>query len=67
MTARSPNPVEIQSYLKGVAYPATKDDIVDQAKSNEAPERIMELLDRMTDREYDTPAAVTRELGSIQK
>ncbi len=59
-----PNPVAIQSYLKGISYPARKRDILDCAFHNEAPEDIIEVLETVSDREYRTPAELTREIGS---
>ncbi|MBU6231997.1 MAG: DUF2795 domain-containing protein [Patescibacteria group bacterium] len=63
----SVNPVAIQSYLKGISYPASKQDVVDCAKENEAPSEISDLLARIPEKDYATPAELTREIGSIER
>lgn len=59
------NPVALQSYLKGMRYPSRKQDIIDQATENDAPEEIMNALLMISEREYGTPAELTREIGSL--
>jgi hypothetical protein len=52
------NPIELQKHLKGVDYPASKDDLVRAAESNGAPQEIVDAL-RSTDKDrYDGPTAV---------
>jgi Protein of unknown function (DUF2795) len=38
------NPIELQKYLKGVEYPASRDDLVNVAQSNGAPSEIVAAL-----------------------
>lgn len=57
------NPVAVQAYLKGMTYPARKQDILDRAAENEAPDEIIAALEKISDREYGSPAELTREAG----
>lgn len=59
--AGNPNPIEMQKYLGGVDYPASRDDLVEKAKSEGAPEEVLKHLKGMPDREYDGPNAVSQE------
>ncbi|MDB5188931.1 MAG: hypothetical protein JWM92_529 [Candidatus Nomurabacteria bacterium] len=52
------NPIEIQSYLKGVAYPATKQELLDKAEENGASGEVTEALNALPDTTYNTPAEV---------
>ncbi|RWZ61581.1 DUF2795 domain-containing protein [Labedella populi] len=57
MTA--PNPIQVQKYLGGIDYPASKDDIVSAAESSGADENVLEALRSIPDQEYDAPTAVS--------
>jgi hypothetical protein len=55
-----PDFIEVQKHLAGVSYPAEKDDLIEAARDNEAPDHIMEILEGLEDREFDGPAEVTK-------
>ncbi|MEU9984532.1 DUF2795 domain-containing protein [Streptomyces sp. NPDC050856] len=57
------NPIAMQKALGGVNYPASKQDIVDHAQGNGADDEIMEALNALPEKDYDTPAAVSKEVG----
>ena len=57
------NPIELQKHLKGVNYPASKDDLVSTAQDNNAPDEIVDALGNMNDTEYSGPDDVMRELS----
>jgi len=44
------NPIEVQKHLKGVSYPASKEDLASAAESNGAPKELVEQL-RSADRD----------------
>ena len=57
------NPIELQKHLKGVDYPASKDDLVSTAQSNGAPEELVDAL-RSADKDtFDGPTAVQSALS----
>ena len=58
--ADQPNPIQMQKFLAGVDYPARKDELVSHAQSHGADEKVLDLLKRMPDREYDGPNAVSK-------
>ncbi|WP_274564614.1 DUF2795 domain-containing protein [Streptomyces spiramyceticus] len=57
------NPIEMQKSLGGVNYPASKQQILDQAKNNKASEEVKKALDALPEKEYDSPAAINKEVG----
>lgn len=59
-----PNPVQIQKYLGGVDYPASKSDIVDAARKAGAAADVVAALERIEDTEYDGPTAVSSAVTS---
>ncbi len=60
----NPDFIEAQKYLSGVDYPATKGDLVERARSQGAGEDVVQALERIADREYDGPNAVSEEIAS---
>ncbi len=57
---------QIQVYLKGMNYPANKKQIVDKAKANNAPQNVMDFLNRLPERQYQFPTDVEREFGKMK-
>ncbi|WIB77800.1 DUF2795 domain-containing protein [Curtobacterium sp. MCPF17_002] len=55
----SANPIQVQKYLSGIDYPASKDDIVATAEKEGAEGEILEALKNIPDGEYDAPTAVS--------
>ncbi|SFJ00386.1 DUF2795 domain-containing protein [Amycolatopsis sacchari] len=61
--ADTPNPIQMQKFLSGVDYPASRDDLVEHAKSQGADNDVLEHLQQMPDRTYDGPNAVSQEFS----
>ena len=58
--ADSPNPIQIQKFLGGIDYPASKDTIVETAKKEGADQNVLDALGRIPDGDYDAPTAVSK-------
>ncbi len=56
----APNPIQIQKYLSGIDYPASKDDVVSTAEKENAPDDVLEALRAIPDGEYDGPTDVSK-------
>lgn len=59
------NPIQVQKVLKGMEYPASKQDVVEHAKKHGADENICSTLEQMPDQEFETPADVSKAIGEI--
>jgi predicted outer membrane protein len=59
------NPVQIQKYLKGVDYPASKATLLDKAKSMGADENVCASLEQLPDESFQTPADVSQAFGRL--
>ena len=60
------NPVQIQKFLKGVDYSASKQDLIEHAKEQGADENVCSTLEQMPDEQYETPADVSKAIGNIE-
>lgn len=59
------NPAAIQEYLGGLDFPATKQELIDQARNQDAPQDVMSVLEQVDDGEYESPTDVSRALEHI--
>jgi hypothetical protein len=53
------NPIQIQKYLKGVDYPASKEALIRNAKKLGADADICASLEQLPDQDFETPADVS--------
>lgn len=60
------NPIELQKYLKGVDYPASKQVLLDLAQQAGADENICSMLEQLPDEEFETPAEVSKAVGKLE-
>lgn len=60
------SPAAVERYLKGIHYPASKGDLVNQAKQNGAPSDVMSVLNRFEDKEYGSTIDVAKEVGNVE-
>lgn len=63
MADHKPTPVEIQKHLAGVAYPASKETVVDTAKNSNASQDIMSALEGLPDTDFASPAELSKALA----
>ena len=60
------NPIQLQKYLKGVDYPANKQDLLERAQQEGADENVLSTLKQLADEEFETPADVSKAVGQIK-
>jgi hypothetical protein len=60
------SPAIVEKYLKGMHYPAEKGKLVDNAKSKDAPNDVMDLINKLPDKTYNSPIDITKEIGKIE-
>ncbi|WP_244987775.1 DUF2795 domain-containing protein [Methanoculleus chikugoensis] len=57
---------DLQVYLKGMDYPAGKQEIVAQARKNNAPQDVITAIEGFSDRTYRSAADVSTEFGKVR-
>lgn len=67
MENQEKSPVQIQEQLKGVDYPATRQDLVDHVKKGkEESSGVVEILKKLPNKKYNSPIEVSKELAGLQ-
>jgi hypothetical protein len=56
-------PIEAQKALKGMDYPAGKQEIIEKARENNAPQEVMQILEDLPEREFQNAADVSKEFS----
>lgn len=46
--------INIGDYFKGLEFPCDKQEIIDYAQEHNAPDRVIEMLDKLPDQEYES-------------
>jgi hypothetical protein len=60
------NPIQLQKHLKGVDYPASKQDLISHAQQQGADEDALSALEQLPDEQYETPAEVSKAIGKTE-
>ncbi|UFS69179.1 DUF2795 domain-containing protein [Geomonas sp. RF6] len=58
------SPANITKHLKGIDFPAQKEDLVKHAQHQKAEAVVLDEIKRMDDREYNSMADVMKAFGS---
>ena len=61
----TPNPVQVQKFPGGLDDPVGKQEILDEARREGADRLVMETLEQLPAQQYDSPVAVSREVGKL--
>lgn len=63
--AETPNPIQIQKFLSGIDYPANRDALISRAKESGADSNVLDALQSIPDKEYDSPTAVSSAVSDV--
>lgn len=58
---------QFAQYMKGIDFPANKKKIVSQAKTNGAPENVMQYFNHLPEKEYNRANEVTEEFSALKE
>jgi hypothetical protein len=57
------SPVNVTHFLKGIDFPAKRNELLQKARQNKAEQDVLHEMERMPDQDYATMAAVREGLG----
>ena len=57
------SPINVTHHLKGIKFPATRDDLMEQARENKADADVLDKIEQMPEQEYETMADVMKGYG----
>jgi Protein of unknown function (DUF2795) len=59
------SPANIAKHLKGISFPAKQPDLVEHTRKQKAEPEVIELLEKMPDRDYGNMADVMKGVGEV--
>jgi hypothetical protein len=59
-------PSDIQAHLRGMDYPANKQELVEKARHEGAPREVVSALNQLPNKNYNSPTDVSREIGRAE-
>ncbi len=63
MAQRGGMTVEIEKALKGMNYPASKQDLVQKAKQNNASQDVIQTIEKLPQDQFNSPTDVQKAWG----
>lgn len=64
--ARTDSAAGVASALKGMNFPSDRSGLVRQADDNDAPDEVIDLIENLPDRRFDTMADVTKAVQEVR-
>jgi hypothetical protein len=61
------SPANISLHLKGIDFPAQKQDLVQHANKNGAPSEVLDVIKQMPDDEFENMADVMKAYGEVER
>ncbi|MBW8309895.1 MAG: DUF2795 domain-containing protein [Candidatus Paracaedibacteraceae bacterium] len=55
------NPLQVEKYLKGISFPASKDDLIKQKENNKAHEQVLIILRKFSEGKYGSATEGAKE------
>lgn len=59
------SPAAIEHYIKGVSFPVNKEELIDLAERNDAPEDVLYVMRNFSDKEYGSVVDIAKEVGKV--
>jgi len=60
------SPSNIAHHLKGIEFPADKQELIEYAEDNGAPDEVLEVLQQMPDKEYNSMSDLMHGVGIVE-
>lgn len=60
------SPAIVEKYLSGMHYPAEKQKLIDCARNKNAPNDVIDLINKLPEKTYTSPIDITKEIGKIE-
>ena len=67
MARRGGMTTEIQQALKGMDYPASKQELMQQAKKNNANQNVMQAIENLPEQKFNSPTDVQKAWGQEKR
>ncbi|MDI6724305.1 MAG: DUF2795 domain-containing protein [Methanobacterium sp.] len=60
------SPAQVEKYIKGIKFPASKQELLKQAESNNANNDVLDILENVPDKEFNSPIDISIAIGKMK-
>ena len=64
-TSNVDSPISIQKHLKGIQFPASKQELIETARKNGAPDDVLGMIQRLPQEQYKDAPNVAEAFGKV--
>jgi len=57
---------EVEKYIKGVDFPCDKDELIQCASENNAPEEVLDIMEDFPEQQFNSPVDVARCISEVK-
>lgn len=57
---------EVEKYIKGIDFPCDKDELIQHARDNDAPDEVLSMMQEFPEQEYGSAVDVARGVSSAK-
>lgn len=62
-TGSNVTPPGVEKYLKGISFPADKNDLLRQIRANNAPKEVVDAVEQLEEKTYHSPIDISQQMG----
>ena len=60
------SPAQVEKSIKGIRFPASRQDLMDQAESNNANDDVLNILENIPDKQFNSPVDISKAIGKMK-
>jgi hypothetical protein len=60
------SPAQVEKSIKGIKFPASKQDLIQQAEGNNANDDVLNILDNVPDKQFNSPVDISKAIGKMK-
>lgn len=60
------SPAQVEKYIKGIKFPASKQELIKQAEWNNASDDVLNILDNVPDKQFHSPIEISIAIGKMK-
>jgi len=60
------SPAQVEKFIKGIKFPASKQELIEQAEGNNANDDVINILDNVPDKQFNSPIEISIAIGKMK-
>lgn len=60
------SPAQVEKSIKGIKFPASKQELIQQAESNNANDDVLNILENVPDKQFNSPVDISKAIGKMK-